>query len=104
MDTVDDLAFEITCATSMSSRIKDRTNHPAYKQIVAMGKIAVPDILKRLAVTPLKIGHWEFAALRDIIGAGPDHPDDHLGRIHMIARDWLEWAKENGYSVGKASR
>ena len=41
--------------------------HPAYQQIVGMGRSAVPFILKELANGP---GHW-FWALRAISGEDP---------------------------------
>lgn len=91
---INDLAFEIHRDTGLSSRVKDRVDHPAYRKITAMGKAAVPTILKRLE-EPLKLGHWEFAALQEIIGAGPEIPEDHRGRIGMMAQDWLEWARHN---------
>lgn len=93
-EDINDLAFEIHRDTGFSSRVKDRVDHPAYKKIIAMGKTAVPAILKRLE-EPVKLGHWEFAALQEIIGSGPEIPEDHRGRIGMMAQDWLEWARHN---------
>jgi hypothetical protein len=69
-----------------------RMQHPAYRQIIAMGPAVVPLLLRELERRP---NHW-FAALRSLTGADPVDPADrgHLGRM---AESWIKWGKERGY-------
>lgn len=66
--------------------------HPAYKQIIAMGEPAVPLILRRMEQTGC---HW-FVALRLITGAEPV-PRELWGKIMEIEKIWLQWGREQGY-------
>lgn len=65
--------------------------HPAYQQIIGMGKVAVPFILEELERRP---GHW-FWALKAITGVDPVAPDQR-GRRTEMARAWLQWGREQG--------
>lgn len=69
-----------------------RVQHPAYREIVAMGPAVVPHLLRELERRP---NHW-FAALRSLTGADPVDPADrgHLGRT---AESWIRWGKEHGH-------
>jgi hypothetical protein len=67
-------------------------NHPAHQAIIQMGKDVIPLIIKDLEMDPK---HWG-PALFAITGANPV-PKEHAGRVKMIAQDWIQWAKENGY-------
>jgi hypothetical protein len=69
-----------------------RTNHPAYQSLIALGDAALPFLLRDLEQTG--DGHLS-KALSAITGARPV-PPEHRGRIRQIADDWLRWAKENG--------
>ena len=60
--------------------------HPAYRAVVAMGKVAIPLIIDDLRKGPM---HW-FIALRELTGANPV-PEEHAGRMHEIAKDWIDW-------------
>ena len=64
---------------------------PAYQQIIGMGPEAVPLILRALA---REIDDW-FWALRSITGADPV-PEEHLGDLEAMRRDWFAWAKDSG--------
>lgn len=68
--------------------------HPVYQQIIGMGPIAIPYILAELYINP---DHW-FWALSAITGDNPIRPE-HRGRIQKMTEDWIEWAKQQGYSV-----
>lgn len=68
------------------------TNHPAYQSIIQMGKDVVHLIIRDLEIEPK---HWG-PALFAITGANPI-PKEHAGRVKLIAQDWIEWAKDNGY-------
>ena len=78
--------------TQFQSSMDKITNHPAYQAIIALGKDVVPLIIKDLEIAP---NHWG-PALFAITGENPV-PKEHAGRIKMIAQDWIQWAKENGY-------
>lgn len=66
--------------------------HPAYQQIIGMGPDAIPLLLEELQKKP---GHWSWA-LRAITGENPVK-DEHRGAIALIAQDWIEWGKKNGF-------
>jgi hypothetical protein len=78
--------------TQRSSAVRDIVNHPAYQEIIAMGRAAVPLILRELERHP---DHWS-PALKVITAAAPV-PKEHAGKLALIAEDWLRWARENGY-------
>jgi hypothetical protein len=67
--------------------------HPAYQQIIGMGPVALPFLLRALRRRP---EHW-FWALKAITGADPVQPE-HRGQVRMMAADWLEWATKNAGS------
>jgi hypothetical protein len=72
--------------------VLDMCSHIAYQQIIGMGKDAVPLILRELE---REIDHW-FWALRAITAEDPV-TENHRGRLALMARDWLDWAKIQGY-------
>jgi hypothetical protein len=78
--------------TAALSSVSQMAMHPAYQEIIGMGRDAVPLILKELQQTP---GHW-FWALRAITGDDPVKPE-HRGRVREMAAAWVEWGKERGY-------
>jgi hypothetical protein len=78
--------------TSHLSSSTKMAEHPAYQEIIGLGRQVVPFILADLAKMP---DHW-FAALKAITGANPVDPADR-GRIDKMAQAWLKWGKENGY-------
>jgi hypothetical protein len=67
--------------------------HPAYQQIIRMGPEVVPLILRELEQDP---DHW-FRALHALTGANPVPPGSQ-GKIREMAKAWLDWAREQGYS------
>jgi hypothetical protein len=66
--------------------------HPAYQQIIGLGPVAVPVILRELAQRP---DHW-FWALSAITGANPIRPE-HRGNLRKMTQDWLCWGRETGH-------
>ncbi len=66
--------------------------HPAYQQIIAMGRDVVPLLLRELAREP---DHW-FRALHTLTGADPVPPESR-GKLREMADAWLHWAREQGY-------
>ena len=75
-----------------SSKIKTMKEHPAFREIVAMGEKAVPLILAELE----KNGGFVFLALEEI--AGPDPiPQEIYGKIGEMQAAWIAWGREQGY-------
>lgn len=66
--------------------------HPTYQQIIGMGTEVVPLILREIETN---IDDW-FWALKAITGKDPV-PPVHRGRLKLMASDWLDWAKKQGY-------
>jgi hypothetical protein len=87
-----ELADEWQAAVVPLSSTTARVQHPAYREIIALGPAVVPLLLRELERRP---DHW-FAALRSLTGADPVAPADrgHLGRM---AEAWIRWGKERGY-------
>jgi hypothetical protein len=73
------------------SSLREMVLHPAYQQIIGMGRYALPFLLRELENKP---DHWGWA-LCAITGENPV-PPEHRGRLADIARDWLEWARNKG--------
>ena len=80
--------------TAMHSNPAIIARHPAYSQIVGMGRQSVPFILNELSQKRNR-PHW-FQALHDIIGETPA-PEDSWGKVEKVAAAWLEWGREQGY-------
>jgi hypothetical protein len=74
---------------SSSTRL---TDHPAYHEIIALGRRAIPWLLAELEREP---DHW-FRALKHLAGADPVRPENR-GAIEVMARDWLAWGRQQGY-------
>lgn len=64
--------------------------HPAYQQIIGMGKPAVPLLLTELKQRP---DHWLWA-LHAITGEDPASPEANFGEA---VQAWIEWGKQKGY-------
>jgi hypothetical protein len=78
-------------ATRFSSRAGKMAEHPAYREIVAMGERAVPLILAEMEKNG---GHW-FIGLSEITGANPI-PDESAGKIREMEAAWFAWARAKG--------
>ena len=79
-------------ANPFSSSIINVATHPAYQEIIGMGPIAIPLILKALKV---ETDHW-FWALKSITGEDPVKENDR-GDLEKMKQAWLDWGSENGY-------
>jgi hypothetical protein len=75
-----------------TSSVTQMAMHPAYQQIMGMGKAAIPLILKELAREP---DHW-FWALKAISGVDPV-PQESRGDLSAMAEAWLNWGRKEGY-------
>ena len=79
-------------ATAFMSSATDMATHPAYQQIIGMGKEALPLLLDELRREP---DHW-FWALKAITGEDPVALADR-GKVGRMAQAWLDWDKKRGY-------
>jgi len=80
--------------TLLSSDGDEIIRHPAYRKMIALGKSAVPFMLKKLRDEP----HFLFDALTAITGEDPVLPS-HAGQLKKMAGDWLKWGEKNGYAM-----
>ncbi len=87
----DELADRWERETVLLSNSSRAARHPAHREIVGMGEIAVPLILERMRSQGR---HW-FQALRDITGADPVKPEDR-GNVASMQASWLDWGKLGG--------
>ena len=77
-----------TAHLASASRMAD---HPAYREIIAMGDAAVPFLLRELERRP---DHW-FIALRRITGVDPV-PQSARGDVRKMADAWIAWGTARG--------
>jgi len=80
-------------AVKFLSDINEICTDFAYLRIIGMGPAALPLIFKELRREP---DHW-FWALKAITNKDPV-PEDHRGRMKLMAEDWLRWAEQNGFA------
>ncbi len=87
-----DLVREWKTAKVFTSSGSEIALHPAYQQIIGMGKDAIPLILEELQ---REEDHW-FWALKAITGEDPVAPNER-GQLPKMTQAWLRWGKEHGY-------
>jgi hypothetical protein len=80
--------------TAHLSNISKKALHPAYQEIIGMGKAVVPLLLTELRREP---DDW-FWALHAITGAKPVPPEGR-GNLKDMAAAWLQWGLDQGYKV-----
>jgi hypothetical protein len=78
--------------TRYLSSVHDMVLHPAYQQIIGMGREALPFLFQELKRQP---DHW-FWALQAITGEDPVPPEEK-GNLEAMARRWLRWGAANGW-------
>lgn len=86
------LASAWRAETPYVSASSDLVAHPAFQEIIGMGSVVIPLLLRELES---RTGHWH-RALRLITGPDPVPPADR-GNIEKAAEAWLRWGKERGY-------
>ncbi len=85
-------ALAVDWLDSQTGKSRVDFSHPSHQQIIGMGQIAIPFILKEIAN---QTGHW-FHAIRSIVGTTPV-PADARGDLNAATTAWLTWGAENGY-------
>ena len=88
------LAEEWKSETAPLSSIRLKKQHPAYRQLVAMGEPTIPLILADLARKPSHL----FWVLRDITYVNPVDPSVAKDFLDVI-QSWIEWGRAQGYCV-----
>jgi hypothetical protein len=78
--------------TRFLSSIHDMVTHPAYLQIIGMGREAVPLLLAELRREP---DHW-FVALQAITGTNPI-PPSVCGDVENMTEAWLHGGSNTDY-------
>ena len=79
-------------ATGHLSSMSAASEHPAYQEIISLGPVVVPFLLRDLVDNER---HW-FIALRQITGANPV-PASAAGNVPKMIEAWRQWAMEHGY-------
>ncbi len=79
-------------ATGVLSDDTDIVEHPAFRDIVGIGKVVVPLMLRDLEQRP-RLWVW---ALPEITGENPVSAADR-GNIARMSEAWLRWGKAKGY-------
>lgn len=77
-----------------SSSLRDMVSHPAYLQIIGLGRDALPFLFRELAREP---DHW-FSALSAITGQDPV-PADANGNVALMTEAWLNWGRRHGQVI-----
>jgi hypothetical protein len=67
-------------------------SHPAFQEIIRLGKAVVPFLLRDLEQEP----HLWVWALPAITGENPVSPAEE-GNIQRMGEAWLRWGREKGY-------
>jgi hypothetical protein len=76
------------------SSVRQKKQHPAYRQIIQLGEQAVPLILEDLKRKPSHL----FWALTEITGASPAGLADAKDLLDVV-NSWIEWGRAQGYVV-----
>jgi hypothetical protein len=77
---------------TFTSSLNDMFSHRAYREIVSLGMMAVPLLLRDIEATN---DYWG-QALREITGANPV-PKSAAGHADRVAKAWVRWGKKSGY-------
>jgi hypothetical protein len=85
------LAGTWAAETGHLSNVGTMIEHPAYREIIAMGLPVVPLLLEDLRRTHLD---W-FPALAIITGQCPI-PEDASGQVDEMVEAWIQWGEHQG--------
>jgi hypothetical protein len=78
--------------TEADSSIAQMTRHPAYQQIIGLGKPVIPLLLSELQ----RDADFWFVALQALTGVDPV-PRKAAGKIQQMAKAWVKWGRQHGY-------
>lgn len=80
--------------TIFSSFIEEKVKHPAFRQIVDLGPVAIPWILKEIKVKPCFL----YLALQMIVDENPV-PSHDRGDVRAAIDAWIQWGNREGHDV-----
>ncbi len=80
--------------TAILSSVRQKKQHPAYRQIIAMGEPVVPLILADLKHKPSHL----FWALAEITHSSPAGLADATDLLDVV-NAWIEWGQTQGYEL-----
>ena len=78
--------------TQLTSSMTEIVAHPAYLEVIGMGKPVVPLLLREMA----RGGRLWAAALRAVTGVQPV-PRESAGNAKRTIEAWLAWGRAHGY-------
>ncbi len=84
-----ELAARLHEETQFYSMSRQFVEHPAYREIAAMGEVAVPWLLREMTRTPSR---WSIL-LKEITGENPA-VNAEPGKVAQVEAAWLEWGRE----------
>ena len=87
------LASQWRNETGMLSLVRQKAMHPAYQQIIGMGKDALPFILRELRS---RGGDWLWVL--EAIARPKINPALDTTNFQDAVAAWLKWGEENGYA------
>lgn len=76
-------------ATLASSFVADKTSHPAFKKIVALGDDIIPLIIRELR----RHADFLYLALQEIVDEKDVVPPAAVGNPRASVEAWLRWAE-----------
>jgi hypothetical protein len=79
-------------AVGFSSSSTELRSHPAFQEIISLGEVVVPLMLRDLEERP-RLWVW---ALPRITGEDPVPAADR-GNIGKMSEAWLRWGREHGF-------
>lgn len=77
--------------TAHCSSLDTKFSHPAYVEIVGMGRKVIPLIIAEIQRQP----DWLFGALPEITGEDPIADADR-GDLDAMISSWVQWASRRG--------
>src|SRR5258708_7147987 len=90
-DVFNELTAKWKAETELLSDMTKKSTNWSYQQIIGLGPAVLPLILKELEREP---DDW-FWALRAITRQNAIKKE-HVGKVKLMAKDWIEWGKERG--------
>jgi hypothetical protein len=85
------MVSEWTLGVGPTSSSTEIAAHPAFRQIIASGREAIPFLLRELERGPSLL----VLALYEITGENPV-PRESRGNIKEMTKAWVAWGEKNG--------
>ena len=99
--TFDQLADQWERETAFDSFIASKAEHPAHRQIVALGAAVIPLILRRIERQG-GLWYWTLEIITGLPSPGGIQPLEPPPWVAVAVKEvnapWLKWGREQGYS------